>query len=108
MIDVVVGYNCPGDARHLVCQCHSDQPERPTLQKGRDPQTGRAFPFWGAEHHRLDADNEASPYLPVAGFGNLAKSSFTRGGILPRYQIQPGGKVASPFEHTKVRDFRHD
>jgi hypothetical protein len=41
---------------------------------------------------------------PIARLGDPTEASFPAGGILPRHQTEPGGKMPNSFERTMLND----
>jgi hypothetical protein len=107
-VDLFARHHGPGDARHLVGQCHGHQSDGATLEDGPEPSADRAVPAVCPVDHRRGSQHQQLADLPIAGFGDPPKARFSARGVLPRHQAEPGGKLPRRLEQGDITNCRRD
>jgi hypothetical protein len=92
-VGILFAHNCPGNASCLVRQGHGDNQARTAATQGHQPRIGLAC--LRAQQHRMCAVDQQAPEIAVASFADPAEAGFAAGGVLSRYETEPGGKLSA-------------
>src|SRR5215831_285979 len=99
----------PGDTGEFVGESDREQVALKSLRCLRDPRP-QALPCRArsSRQDEMGSLHEQRPQVLVAALGDLAEDRATAGRLLPRYQPEPSGEVASLPEAGALANRRDD